>query len=321
MFSTLHDRTMCLVALLLSCLAYAETGRRWHRTDVQAQVLEGTALPSLEKSSGALARFFLSFNYPGIGSQSTLCNQAMSKTMSKHPGSDAARRGAKGVLMSQPESQSQSEFVPSMVRRRGLAALAAVAITQLPAKAFADTRTLIEDGMLDFRNGKVEESMVLYDQVIKERPSQKPSMWMRGVSLYYADRFKEGADQFATTWTVNPNDENRLWHLLCLARLEGFDTARKKRLPYGRERRPALRAAFRMFAGETDEAPLQAFTSSSDGYESYIANLYLGMYHEALGDENGARKYIASARNTYFGQWADNYMTDMARVHAKRRGW
>lgn len=266
--------------------------------------------------------------------------------------SDTLQKEAKGVHMFQTDYRSDS--VPSMVSRRVLAAMVAMAIAGAPVKTLAATTNGVEamalsiidapakalatatatktpkktpkktpllDGVEAFRDGKVEESLQDYARFLQEKPGQKPELWMRGVSLYYANRFNEGADQFAITWTKNPNDENRLWHLLCLARTEGLDAARKKRLPYGREARPVLRAAFGLFAGDTDEAALQKFTSSGEGYVSYIAYFYLGMYREALGDESGARKYIASARNTFYGQWTENYMTDLARVHVKLRGW
>ena len=37
-------------------------------------------------------------------------------------------------------------------------------------------------------------------------PCRKPYVWQRGLALYYADRFTDGADQFAADVAVNPND-------------------------------------------------------------------------------------------------------------------
>lgn len=53
-------------------------------------------------------------------------------------------------------------------------------------------------------------------QVIEVAPSQTPYLWQRGLSLYYADRFQDGADQFRRDVAVNPNDtEEAIWAFLC----------------------------------------------------------------------------------------------------------
>ncbi|XLT67653.1 hypothetical protein HN873_024092, partial [Arachis hypogaea] len=50
----------------------------------------------------------------------------------------------------------------------------------------------------------------------------------RGFSLYYLDRFEEGAEQFQLDVAQNPNDtEESIWCFLCEAQLYGVDEARK----------------------------------------------------------------------------------------------
>eukprot|EP00965_Chrysotila_dentata_P238069 6202274-Pleurochrysis_carterae.AAC.2 len=34
-----------------------------------------------------------------------------------------------------------------------------------------------------------------YDRIIEQQPSTKPYLWQRGLALFYADRFLEGAEQ------------------------------------------------------------------------------------------------------------------------------
>ncbi|GMJ10481.1 hypothetical protein HRI_004717300 [Hibiscus trionum] len=51
----------------------------------------------------------------------------------------------------------------------------------------------------------------------------------RGLSLYYLDRFKEGAEQFRLDVAQNPNDtEELIWCFLCEAQLLGVDEARRR---------------------------------------------------------------------------------------------
>ena len=47
----------------------------------------------------------------------------------------------------------------------------------------------------------------------KANPAKKPYLWQRGLSLYYAERFDECAEQFAVDVAVNPDDtEEQIWY-------------------------------------------------------------------------------------------------------------
>ena len=185
--------------------------------------------------------------------------------------------------------------------------------------AAASTR----DGMAAFSAGKVEQSIDIFDEIIAEKPTAAPYLWQRGLSLYYAERFKEGAAQFATDVSVNPNDtEEAIWNFLCVARIDGFDSARKSMLRVGNDRRAVMGAVLKLFRGDTDETPLLAFASEAKGSgDEFYANLYLGLYREAQGDKEGARRFLTLATKSKYGQKAPDYMADLARVHMQRRGW
>ena len=176
--------------------------------------------------------------------------------------------------------------------------------------------------MRAFSEGKVERSIEIFDGIIEQQPAAKPYLWQRGLSLYYADRFKDGAEQFKTDVAVNPNDtEESIWYFLCVARLEGFEAAKADLLRVGEDRRPVMRAALRLFQGASDEAPLQTFASSSNSGDNFYANLYLGLWREAQGDATGARRFIKEAAGSPYAKASGDYMADLARVHAQRRGW
>lgn len=51
-------------------------------------------------------------------------------------------------------------------------------------------------GMNVFRQGGIDESIELFDRALEVDPSVRPYLWQRGLSLYYANRFQEGAQQF-----------------------------------------------------------------------------------------------------------------------------
>ena len=79
--------------------------------------------------------------------------------------------------------------------------------------------TLTRRGMAKFVQDDVDGSIADFDLVISTAPRMEPYMWQRGLSLYYAERFTEGAEQFRKDVKVNPNDtEEAIWAFLCDAR-------------------------------------------------------------------------------------------------------
>ncbi|QHN92782.1 uncharacterized protein DS421_17g586900 [Arachis hypogaea] len=76
-----------------------------------------------------------------------------------------------------------------------------------------------------------ERSLVEFDRAIELDPRQKAYLWQRGLSLYYLDRFEEGAEQFRLDVAQNSNDtEESICCFLCEAQLYGVDEARKRYL-------------------------------------------------------------------------------------------
>ena len=174
-----------------------------------------------------------------------------------------------------------------------------------------------------FKDNKVEESVEAFDDVIKAQPGARPYLWQRGLSLFYADRFQDGAEQFSADVAVNPNDtEEFIWHLLCRARVDGsLERARKSMLSVGDDRRPVMRAAKELFEGsESEVALLQYLLPNSSSKDEFYANLYLGLYREALGDKDSAKTLMRAAVGGKYKSSGD-YMYDLARVHMLRRGW
>lgn len=213
----------------------------------------------------------------------------------------------------------------AIARRALLSAPLAILLPTLSAPQPASSQSPVRQGMSLFANNKVEEAISVYDQMIQEKPAVKPYLWQRGLALYYADRFTDGAEQFAADVAVNPNDtEEQIWHLLCLAQVKsGLAAARKSALTVGTDRRPVMRSAQALFLGKADDGDLQTYAQKGSDGDQFYANLYLGLYGEATGDAAVARKRISQAVAGKYarGSGASDPMVELAKVHLQRRGW
>ncbi|XP_074320925.1 uncharacterized protein LOC141657553 [Silene latifolia] len=180
----------------------------------------------------------------------------------------------------------------------------------------------VRRGMLLFRQGDVMGSLVEFDKAIELDPRQKAYSWQRGLSLYYLDRFEEGAEQFRIDVAQNPNDtEESIWCFLCEAQLYGVDKARNQFLKVGRDGRAVMREAYNLFKDGGDPDKLFKTFSGSQGAEYFYASLYAGLYYESLGKPDMAKKYIVAACQSPYGQRSDDYMASLAKVHCLCRKW
>jgi len=175
---------------------------------------------------------------------------------------------------------------------------------------------IFDRAVADFRQGRINESVAGFDRVVALLPGIAPRLWERGIALYYARRYKDCRAQFESHRTVNPNDvENAVWHFLCVARAESPDKARDALLPVGPDDRVPMREIYEMFRGALK--PEDVLAAAGDRLEGqFYAQLYLGLYYDALGNSQLARTHIASAAADRF-QAAGGYMHDVARVHLR----
>ncbi|KAL5565964.1 hypothetical protein UlMin_029128 [Ulmus minor] len=180
----------------------------------------------------------------------------------------------------------------------------------------------IRRGMLLFRQVDVSGSLVEFDKAIELDPRQKAYLWQRGLSLYYLDRFEEGAEQFRIDVAQNPNDtEESIWCFLCEAQLYGVDEARQRFLEVGRDPRPVMREAYNMFKdGGDPEKLVAAFTNGREN-DYFYASLYAGLYYESQKKADEAKHHILAAYESVYGQRSDDYMASLAKVHCLCRNW
>lgn len=217
----------------------------------------------------------------------------------------------------QPQGWSLRAQIHDKQRQHALAAADYSEVLKLDPKSASAWQAR---GEANFKLGKIAESIADFDQFLKLVPDQKPQHWQRGISLYYAARFKDGKEQFEIHQTVNSNDvENAVWHFLCAARADGVEQARKHLIPIEGDGRVPMAQVHQLFAGKAKPEDVLAAAKAApaqtrSGEPLFYAHLYLGIYFEALGDAKQARDYILKAAERAN---ENGYMGDVARVHAE----
>lgn len=177
-------------------------------------------------------------------------------------------------------------------------------------------------GRLRFQLAKPNESVSDFDQHVKLSPKLKSRQWERGISMYYAGKFKEGADQFELYQTYHDNDvENSAWRFLCVAKSKSIAEAQKNLLPIKNDTRVPMMEIYKMLKGElSSEEVLTAATSKASSESErnsalFYANLYIGLLKEVEGKTDESLKFILESKKHKIS----HYMWDVANVHAALR--
>lgn len=176
-------------------------------------------------------------------------------------------------------------------------------------------------GREHFRAGKVAESVADFDKYVQLDPRAESQQWERGISYYYAGEFAKGAKQFELYQTFHDQDvENSTWRYLCVARVDGVAKAEGNMLPIENDPRIPMMQIYELYRGKLQPADvLKAAEAGSPTKENlnsrlFYAHLYLGLWHEAAGRADEAKKHILAAEQHKIG----HYMWDVAHVHAER---
>jgi lipoprotein NlpI len=197
-----------------------------------------------------------------------------------------------------------------------------VAITGVVDGASESSADLVSRGMRHFRDNQIAESLRDFDRAVELDPQTAPYLWQRGISDYYAGKFREGRRQFEIHKTVNPDDvENAAWHFLCVARSDGLTAAKKSLIAIDLTRDPRVPMAqiYEFFGGRGSEAAvLDAAKKAGTERALMYAHLYLGLYFEVAGDAEKARRLIRDAASAHI---ESDYMHDVARIHLQQRKW
>lgn len=193
--------------------------------------------------------------------------------------------------------------------------------------ASADAKELQADdlerrGSDHFRASRFAESVADFDREIALEARRGPWHWKRGISLYYAGKFADGAKQFEGYQTVDGNDvENAVWRFLCQVRdpAVGLEKARSGMLVIKDDRRIPMSQIYALYHGDLKPADVLAAAKAGNPSEPvlnqrlFYAHLYLGLYFEVMGDLPAAKRHMDEAVRLKI----DHYMGDVAVVHAK----
>lgn len=213
-------------------------------------------------------------------------------------------------------------LVPKVSRRLFIPSVSGLWDALTGSNSPRDALIAIRRGMMLFRQGDVSGSVAEFDKAIELDPRQKAYLWQRGLSLYYLDRFEEGAEQFRLDVAQNPNDtEESIWCFLCEAQSYGFDEARRRFLEVGRDSRPVMREAYNMFKDGGDPEKFVAAFSSGRENEYFYASLYAGLYYESQKKVDAAKLHLLAACQSPYGQRSEDYMASLAKVHCLCRNW
>ncbi|KAG6437465.1 hypothetical protein SASPL_102382 [Salvia splendens] len=199
---------------------------------------------------------------------------------------------------------SYQNSAPTLSRRLVLTSVAGIWDALTGGGSAREAVAAVRRGMLLFRQGDVQGSMVEFDKAIDLDPRQKASkpleldrtetfslidyLWQRGLSLYYLDRF-----------CLLPSDLKRV----------GIDP------------QPVMREAYRMFKDGGDPEKLVAAFSSGRESEYFYASLYAGLYYESEKKSDEAKHHLVAACKSSYGSRSDDYMASLAKVHCACRNW
>jgi lipoprotein NlpI len=182
------------------------------------------------------------------------------------------------------------------------------------------SRVLHARGEQHFRDARIAESIADFDRELQLAPDRAAEHWQRGIAYYYAGEYEKGARQFELHRTVNPQDvENAAWHFLSVVRgPEGsVDAARKTLIPVADDSREPMAQIQQMFAGTMSLDDVLKIGEESGGTAKFYADLYAGLYYEALDRNHESLRLIEFAAANPAAK--DSYMGDVARVHVKLR--
>jgi lipoprotein NlpI len=176
-------------------------------------------------------------------------------------------------------------------------------------------------GRANFCAGKVAESVADFDKYVELAPNAESRQWERGISYYYAGEYTKGAKQFELYQTFHDQDvENSVWRYLCVAKSEGLEKAQANMLPIDNDSRVPFMQIFDLYRGKLKpEDVLKAAEAGSPAKEAlntrlFYTHLYLGLWHEAAGRADEAKKHLLQAEQHKIG----HYMWDVAHIHADR---
>jgi lipoprotein NlpI len=172
-----------------------------------------------------------------------------------------------------------------------------------------------------FKLAQIDKCLADFDRFLELQPAARPSHWQRGIALYYAGKYKEGATQFhAGEKDFHDDVENAVWHYLCNEKIVGAEKARAAILKVDPDKRVPMMVVYDLFAGKAKPEDVLAAVPKDkpEGQDlkirQFYADLYLGLYFDSIGEKKKAKEHLDKAGAD---EKVGGYMGDVARVHVK----
>ncbi len=186
------------------------------------------------------------------------------------------------------------------------------------AAAPTEAKNYVQRGMVKFKLAQITESIADFDQAEKLEPRLTPYLWQRGLSFYYAEKFAAGAKQFEIDLTVNSQDvEETVWRYLCIAQLQGIHEAINSLMVVKNDPRLVMQKVYDLYGGNCSINEVLKIGEKEGKRGKFYSHLYIGLYHEVMGDTEKARDYIVKSCQYQL----DDYMWYLAWVHRILRNW
>ncbi len=188
-------------------------------------------------------------------------------------------------------------------------------------------------GCANFKLGNLQGAVSDWVNFIELKPDKEAGHWQICVAYALLGSYEEARKKFEWHWTVNSKDmEVAFWHYLCVARIDGLESARENLMEVTSEERVPMPELYQLFKGEGSEADVWlAVEEGGPGKDEHIlreffANYYLGLYKLATGklelaDELiGKALEIAKSNEGYIGDSPGGQLRagDIARVHSQQ---
>ena len=187
-------------------------------------------------------------------------------------------------------------------------------------------------GDANLKLGKFDDAVKDFDEYLKktkegQRKEADANHWRRGIALYYAGKYEEGAKQFERHKAVNPEDvENAVWHYLCSVKAgKKKEDARKDLIVVKDDTRIPMKEVWKMFKDDKFQPPMVLAavaefkkTKASDEEKKeaeFYAHLYIALYYDSEGKEKEADclRHLKEAVDKKIA----HYMWDVADAHLK----
>lgn len=159
-------------------------------------------------------------------------------------------------------------------------------------------------------SGDVDAAVELFSAILDLDPKLEPQLWQRGLALFYAGRYSEGARQFKADLRVNDTDvEEVIWHHLC-ARRAAPHAPPPPLLPCRADNRAVMMQILELFQDKRAPKDVVGVHPTSTAY----AHFYVALWYTSRGRSQAALPHFVAAA----ARPSDDFMGLIMKMHGAR---